>query len=219
LSGSGRTNVEAQSLASQLREQRSEMIISELEAVALRLFDERGFAEVNVEEIASGAGLSVRTFYRYFAAKEDVLQVRINRRNEVLGAALRARPTNEGPLHSLRLALEEEASTVDTVLLRRWIAVISATPSVLRGVVGGMHLKTHPMLAGFFASRLDLPDDALVPTMLAAAAVGVIQAATTQWFFRGGDLVTAMSESLAVLESGIGTDLRALADKGPFKSG
>jgi AcrR family transcriptional regulator len=212
-------DVEAQSLASQLREQRSEMIISELEAVALRLFDERGFTEVNVEEIASGAGLSVRTFYRYFAAKEDVLQVRIDRRNEVLGAALRARPTDEAPLHSLRLALEEEASTVDTVLLRRWIAVISATPSVLRGVVGGMHLKTHPMIAGFFASRLDLPDDALVPTMLAAAAVGVIQAATTQWFFRGGDLVSAMSESLAVLESGIGTDLRALADKGPFKSG
>jgi TetR/AcrR family transcriptional regulator, regulator of mycofactocin system len=208
-------HVEAQSLASQLREKRSEMVISEFEAVALRLFDERGFAEVNVEEIASGAGLSVRTFYRYFAAKEDVLQVRIDKRNDVLDAALRARPTDEAPLHSLRLALEEEASTVDTVLLRRWIAVISATSSVLRGVVGGMHLKLHPMIAGFFASRLELPDDALVPTMLAAAAVGVIQAATTQWFFRGGDLVAAMSESLAVLESGIGTDLGVLSVERP----
>ncbi len=36
----------AQSLASQLKEKRAEMIISELEAVALRLFDERGFGEV-----------------------------------------------------------------------------------------------------------------------------------------------------------------------------
>ncbi|HEX3565207.1 MAG TPA: TetR family transcriptional regulator [Acidimicrobiales bacterium] len=52
--------MEAQSLASQLREKRSG-IIMELEAVALRLFDERGFGEVNVDEIASGAGLSVRT--------------------------------------------------------------------------------------------------------------------------------------------------------------
>jgi hypothetical protein len=43
LSGSGRTDVGAQSLASQLKEKRSEMIISELEAMALRLFDERGF--------------------------------------------------------------------------------------------------------------------------------------------------------------------------------
>ena len=215
MSASKGVDVEAGSLASQLREQRSELIVSELESVALRLFDERGFAEVTVDEIASGAGLSARTFYRYFAAKEDVLQVRIDRRNAVLRTALRARPTDEAPLHSLRLALEEEASAVDTVLLRRWISVISTTPSVLKGVVGGLHLKLHPLLAGFFASRLDLPDDALVPTMLAAASVGVIQAATTQWFLRGGDLVTAMSESLAVLESGIGTDLRALADKGP----
>jgi hypothetical protein len=46
LSGSGRTDVGAQSLASQLKEKRSEMIISELEAVALRLFDERGFGEI-----------------------------------------------------------------------------------------------------------------------------------------------------------------------------
>jgi AcrR family transcriptional regulator len=212
--------VEAQSLASQLKEQRSELIISELEAVALRLFDQRGFNEVNVEAIASGAGLSVRTFYRYFAAKEDVLQVRIDRRNEVLGAALLARPADEAPLHSLRLAVEEEASTVDTVLLRRWIAVIASTPSVLKGVVGGLYLKTHPLIAGFFASRLDLSDDALVPTMLAAAAVGVIQAATTQWSLRGGDLVTALSESIAVLESGIGTELPALStDRGPRQDG
>jgi TetR/AcrR family transcriptional regulator, regulator of mycofactocin system len=202
-------DVEAQSLASQLKEKRSEMIISELEAVALRLFDERGFGEVNVEEIASSAGISVRTFYRYFAAKEDVLQVRIDKRNEVIGVALRARPADEAPLHSLRLALAEEASTVDTALLRRWIAVISSTPGVLRGVVGGLHLKTHPLIAEFFASRLDVPEDALVPTVLAAAAVGVIQAATAQWFFRGGDFAATMSESFAVLETGIGTDLRA----------
>lgn len=213
-------DVEAQSLASQLKEKRSEMIISELEAVALRLFDERGFGEVTVEQIASGAGISVRTFYRYFAVKEDVLQVRIDKRNEVIGIALRARPADEAPLHSLRLALEEEASTVDTELLRRWIGVISATPGVLRGVVGGLHLKTHPLLAEFFASRLDVPTDALVPTMLAAAAVGVIQAATTQWFFRGGDLATTMSESFAVLESGIGTDWGPWsAGSGPLPNG
>ncbi|HEX4216768.1 MAG TPA: TetR family transcriptional regulator [Acidimicrobiales bacterium] len=210
--------MEAQSLASQLKEKRSEMIVSELEAVALRLFDERGFGEVNVEEIASTAGISVRTFYRYFGAKEDVLQVRIDKRNEVVGMALRARPADEAPLRSLRLALEEEAATVDTTLLRRWIAVISSTPAVLRGVVGGLHLKTHPIIAGFFATRLDVPADSLVPTMLAAAAVGVIQAATTQWFFRGGDLATTMSESFAVLESGIGTDwVPGSAGSGPPK--
>src|SRR5580692_10942974 len=96
---------ETQSLSLRLRAKRSEMMVSELEEVALRLFDQHGFANVTVEEIAAAAHISVRTFYRYFAAKDDVLQLRINRRSEVLRAALSARPANEPPLRSLRLAL------------------------------------------------------------------------------------------------------------------
>lgn len=198
--------METQSLSLQLRAKRSEMMVSELEDVALRLFDQRGFANVTVEEIAAVAHISVRTFYRYFGAKDDVLQLRINRRSEVLRAALAARPVDEPPLRSLRLAFEEEFSAVDPIVLRRWIAVIADNPNVMKGVVGAIQLKIHPVIAEFFGSRLGLPSDALVPTMLAAAAIGVVQAAHTQWFIHDGDLATTMSESLAVLERGISTD-------------
>src|SRR5580704_6461233 len=121
-------NFESQSLSLQLRAKRSEMMTSELEAVSLRLFDQRGFANVTVEEIASEARISVRTFYRYFSAKEDVLQLRIDRRSEALRLALSNRPIDEPPLRSLRLALEEEFAAADTALLRRWIAVTSDSP-------------------------------------------------------------------------------------------
>src|SRR5580704_3962059 len=114
-------DLESQSLSLQLRAKRSEMMGSELEEVALRLFDERGFAEVTVEEIASEAHISVRTFYRYFAVKEDVLQLRIDRRSKGLRGALASRPDDEPPLRSLRLAHVEEFSTVDPIVLRRWI--------------------------------------------------------------------------------------------------
>src|SRR5947209_8550507 len=79
-----RTELATQSLALQLRAKRSQMMVHELEAVALRLFEQRGFGDVTVDEIASEAQISVRTFYRYFPAKEDVLQVQIDRRSDAL---------------------------------------------------------------------------------------------------------------------------------------
>jgi TetR/AcrR family transcriptional regulator, regulator of mycofactocin system len=158
-----------------------------------------------VQDIAAEAKISVRTFYRYFPAKEDVLQVRIGRRAAALRAALSASSADDPPLHSVRVALIEVTSGDDLELLRRWITVIQATPSVLRGVVGGIILNINQVLAEFFAARLGQTSEALVPTVLAAATASVIQTAQTQWFLTGGDLPTMLSDSLAVLEGGIGT--------------
>jgi AcrR family transcriptional regulator len=170
--------------------------------VALRLFEERGFGDVTVDDIASEAEISVRTFYRYFPTKEDVLQVQIERRSSRVRAALAARPVDEPPLHSLAVAYAEVLAAEDAELLRRWIVVVAATPAVLRGVLGGILLKSQRMIAEFLAGRAGLADDALMPTMLAAAAGGVIQAVQTHWYLNGGDLPAQIAEGLAVLERG-----------------
>jgi len=199
--------LESQSLVGKLRTRRMEMMISEVAGVALRLFEERGFSEVSVELIASEAQISARTFYRYFPVKEDVFQVQIDRRSEALRLALAARTTDDPPLRSLRLAFEEVLEAEDAALVRRWVSVIASSPSVLKSVVGGIQLKSHRVLAEFLGSRLGVPSDGLVPTMLAAAAGGIIQAAQTHWYYHGGDLAATVSKSLGVLERGIGTDL------------
>lgn len=177
-----------------------------LEDVALRLFEQRGFSAVTVDDISAEAQISSRTFYRYFPAKDDVLQVHIERRSKALRVVLAARPDDEPPIQSLRRAFESMLTAEDPVAVRRWITVVQATPSVLKAVVGGLQLKSQPIIAEFFGSRLGLPNDALVPTMLAAAAGGVIMAAQTQWFFLGGNLAAIVSESLEVLEPGFGSN-------------
>ena len=44
-----------------------------LEKAAMELFQERGYVRTTVEEIAARAGLTERTFFRYFADKREVL--------------------------------------------------------------------------------------------------------------------------------------------------
>src|SRR5262249_44433588 len=47
--------------------------IEAIEKVALELFRERGFEETPVEDIAAAAGISRRTFFRYFGSKSDIV--------------------------------------------------------------------------------------------------------------------------------------------------
>lgn len=177
-------------------------MISQMEATALAMFLEHGFDSVTVEEIAAAAQISPRTFYRYFPLKEDVLQVRIRRRAAALRGALAERPSAEPLLQSVRLAFEAVLATEDPALLGQWIAVIAVSPNVLKTVLGAKILALNAVLSEFFGARLGLPSDALAPEALAAAVSGIIQTAQIRWHFRGGNLLTIVSESLQVLEAG-----------------
>ena len=75
-----------------LRERTRAATAKEIERAAMALFEERGCAATTVADIAEAAGVSVRTFFRYFPSKEDVVFVDSEKqlaalRQEVLDAA------------------------------------------------------------------------------------------------------------------------------------
>src|ERR1700737_2370781 len=60
-------------VAVDIGERKRRAVRGELSEVALRLLTDRGFDSVTIDEIAAAAGVSRRTFFRYFSSKEDVV--------------------------------------------------------------------------------------------------------------------------------------------------
>src|SRR6202012_1395431 len=77
-----------------------------LEQAALALYAERGFANTTVAEIAARAGLTERTFFRYFADKREVLFGGAGALQELLVESVTAAPPDAAPLATIGLALE-----------------------------------------------------------------------------------------------------------------
>ncbi len=77
-----------------------------LEQVAMELFNERGFEQVTVAEIAGRAGLTERTFFRYFADKREVLFWGQGALRDLLVSTVAGAPDSMAPLDAVAAALE-----------------------------------------------------------------------------------------------------------------
>ncbi|SDK77973.1 transcriptional regulator, TetR family [Actinopolyspora mzabensis] len=101
---------------------------------ALELFDEYGFSEVGVADIAERIGMSYRTIYRYFPSKEDVLLGLVIEGNHTFLDRVDER-LGEEPLlvtfaDAMTEALEELSERVGEDAIRRMSAQIDRVESV-----------------------------------------------------------------------------------------
>ena len=94
----------------------------------MELYAERGYEQTTVAEIAQRAGLTARTFFRYFADKREVLFAGSEALGEQLDAALAAAPASATPLAAVAAALGVVADVIgeDRDFSRRRQAVIAA---------------------------------------------------------------------------------------------
>jgi len=115
-----------------LRERKKEKTREALVRTALRLFAKRGFDHVTVEDIATACDVSPRTFFRYFASKEDALFSEGDAYREQLLAALDEQPADRAPVDRLQAAMHELAAFYveqrDTI--RRRHQLVQSTPSL-----------------------------------------------------------------------------------------
>ncbi|MBB3601143.1 AcrR family transcriptional regulator [Mycolicibacterium sp. BK556] len=75
-----------------------------IQSAADALFDSRGYADTTIRDITEAAGVTERTFFRYFSGKEALLVRDIEEMLPILGAAIRQRPASEDPLEAVENA-------------------------------------------------------------------------------------------------------------------
>lgn len=157
-----------------------------IEAAAIDLFERDGFSATTIEAIAARADIAPRTFFSYFATKEDVVLADYAGRLDRILAALAERPADEAPWAALRaafLGVADDYLTHRDELVRRF-AIMAVNPSV-----SARHLQLQAgwedALAAVLTQRCRYLADDVTPQLLASAALACMRSSLRHWQVTG----------------------------------
>ncbi|MGI5120837.1 TetR family transcriptional regulator [Marinactinospora thermotolerans] len=175
-----------------LRERKKAMTRDALIDAALRLFAERGFDATTTEEVAASVNVSQRTFFRYFAGKEDVVLAVDAETAETMHAKLAGRPAEEHPFTALRGAFLETWGEMDEPALHRHSVagrLIGSCPQLLAAHL--RQVNEHQDRAAEAIARRTGVDPRIDPRprLVAAAFASMARLAHSMWCETGcGDV-------------------------------
>ncbi|MFC5667970.1 TetR/AcrR family transcriptional regulator [Kitasatospora misakiensis] len=159
-----------------LRERKKERTRQALVAAAIELFGSKGYEETTIAELAEAADISTRTFFSYFASKEEVLfagtPLKLERSASVLAEPLPGERPAALLLRSFRFVLDQDTDlTGDLAKLRTRLILRTPAlqPFALRKVLEGQQELTRGLIAAY---RGEL--DPVVAAAMTGALVGAL---------------------------------------------
>lgn len=176
-----------------------------LKRAALTLAIDKGVEHLTIDEITEAADVSERTFFNYFACKEDALIGETAEVSAEVRAAILARPAGEAPLTTLRFAigqsrlLHEAQENRERALSRQQL--IHNHPALLARQLS-QAAAFEAALTDAMAVRMqtDSGED-LTPQLLAALAGTVLRVALRRWATEGNRLDDLIDEVFARLST------------------
>jgi AcrR family transcriptional regulator len=154
---------------------------SAIREAASQLFARQGYEATTVRQIAGTAGITERTYYRYFDGKEGLLAEQALQRIEVLCDAIRNRPAQESPLTAVEHAMLEFAGWFDADAARSPTWLFTPEPEaleILQRSTPRPLLRFEQSIAAAVLERSDGSDHAALIAQLAArVAVAVLRTA------------------------------------------
>jgi TetR/AcrR family transcriptional regulator, regulator of mycofactocin system len=176
----------------------------ELELIALRLFTDQGFDNTTIEQIAAEAGVSKRTFFRYYGSKASVLWSEFDHEVDVIRAALAEVPAGVPMMEAIRRAVvaANHYGPRDVPELRMRMNLIGNVPALQSSST--VHYDAwERAISDFAAIRVGQPADSLYPLAVGRATLAACRAAYDRWSARAdADLTFYLDAALAALAAG-----------------
>ncbi|MGM7667160.1 mycofactocin system transcriptional regulator [Microbacterium sp. A93] len=173
----------------------------ELEAIGMDLFRRMGYENVSVQQIADAAGVSRRTFFRYFATKSDLPWGDFAQEVDRLRATLTAVPDHVPLMAALRRAVVDfnRVSPESVDQHRARLGLILTEPELIaRSLLKFQQWRE--AVAEFASRRLDMPPSAFLPELVGEIALSAAVAAYREWIpATTSDLPTLIDTAFAAI--------------------
>ena len=160
-----------------LRERKKRQTREAVRCAAFRLFEQFGYPNTTVEQIAAAADISPRTFFRYFPTKAALLIP--DQLTEPIIEMFLAAPAELSPIAAYRYAVEQMFADMDGPVWRDEMArqrLLYTLPEA-NGALYMTYIETIELITEALATRLDLPGDDPRLRITAGAMTGVMMAA------------------------------------------
>ncbi|HEV2486552.1 MAG TPA: TetR family transcriptional regulator [Terracidiphilus sp.] len=210
-----------------LQSRKRQLVRDAIYDAAIELFAKKGFDETTVEEVAEAAGISRRSFFRYFESKDDLLALNTVNCGEKLCEAVKSCPASLGPLEVVReTVLAGVKFTESQEHTRQIIEIAQRSPSARQAHLSRL-MEVEDKLAVAFSARMKGSTPFSLKSLLLSGMTMLIQnTATAAWYLgEHKDLTSAANHALLNLSQILCEepaillrDLAPVAGKRPGKS-
>jgi AcrR family transcriptional regulator len=193
-----------------LRERKRQQTRDRLTKVAMELFLARGFEATTLDDIAAAAEISRRSFFHYFASKEDVVLAWQDGSTDALITAIAERPAAESMLTAAEnaiLAMAQQFKPDEAIAL----ACLKRDNPTLRAREQVKYEKMERAMATALEKRASDTAEQLRARLVAMMTTGAIRVASENWLAQG-----AQEKPEALVKRTFKT-IRAILDEPPAR--
>ncbi|SFL76534.1 transcriptional regulator, TetR family [Bradyrhizobium sp. NFR13] len=195
-----------------LRERKRQQTRERLTKIAMELFLKRGFEETTLDDIAAAAEISRRSFFHYFASKEDLVLAWQDASTDFLVAAIAARPADEPMLLAAENALLSMAQQLESSEAIAMARLKHGNPA-LRARDHGKYEKMERAIAAALGNRAKDKSGQLLARLVAMITTGAMRIGGEIWLAQGA------SERPEALVKRTFSEIRAILQESPARKG